>query len=108
MAYFHLKLAPPRSSFPHDATPEEMTAMQAHAEYWRGHAEAGVAIAVGPVFAEDGAFGIAIVEAADAAAARALADGDPVLKAALGFRFDVSPMPSIILRASGVGAAALE
>ena len=82
--------------------------MQAHAEYWRGHAETGAAIAVGPVFAEDGAFGIAIIEAADAVAAQALADGDPVLKAALGFRYDFSPMPSIILRASAGGAAALE
>ncbi|CDZ52734.1 YciI family protein [Neorhizobium galegae] len=106
MAYFHLKLVPPRPSFPHDATPEEMTAMQAHGAYWHGHAETGVAIAVGPVFSEGGAFGIAVVEAADAAAAQALGDNDPVIKAALGFRFETSPMPSIILRRSAAGAAA--
>lgn len=106
MAYFHLKLVPPRPSFPHDATPEEMTAMQAHAAYWHGHAETGAVIAVGPVFSEGGAFGIAVVEAADAAAAQALGDNDPVIQAALGFRFETSPMPSIILRTSAAGAAA--
>jgi uncharacterized protein YciI len=105
MAYFHLKLVPPRPGFPHDASPEEMTAMQAHFAYWQGQAEKGVAIAVGPVFSEGGAFGIAVVEVADAAAAQALADNDPVNKAGLGFRFETAPMPSIILRTSAGGAA---
>jgi hypothetical protein len=45
MAYFHLKLVPPRSTFPHDATSEEMAAMERHSVYWR------------PVFAKDGALG---------------------------------------------------
>jgi len=108
MAYFHLKLVAPRPSFPHDASPEEMTAMHAHFAYWHEHAEKGVAIAVGPVFSEGGAFGIAVVEVADAAAAQALADGDPVINAGLGFRFETSLMPSIILRTSAGGAAAAE
>ncbi|CAN7446911.1 hypothetical protein LJR251_002888 [Rhizobium rhizogenes] len=33
MAYFHLKLVPSRSGFPHDATGEEMAAMQQHAGF---------------------------------------------------------------------------
>jgi hypothetical protein len=33
MAYFHLKLVPSRSGFPHDATGEEMAAMQQHAAF---------------------------------------------------------------------------
>ena len=98
MAYFFMKLVPPRSTFPHDGTGEEMAAMKRHAEYWHQNALAGSAIAVGPVFAGDGAFGIAVVEAADQAAAQALADADPIVSSDLGFRFDVSPMPSIILR----------
>ncbi|WP_117195027.1 YciI family protein [Rhizobium terrae] len=106
MAYFHLKLVPPRPGFPHDASPEEMTAMQDHAGYWRGLADKGVAIVVGPVFAEGGSFGIAVVEVADAAEAQTLADSDPVITAGLGFRFETSPMPSIILRTSAGGAAA--
>jgi uncharacterized protein YciI len=108
MAYFHLKLVSPRPSFPHDASPEELTAMHAHSAYWRGHAEKGVAIVVGPVFSEGGAFGIAVVKVADAAAAQALADGDPVIKAGLGFRFEAAPMPSIILGTSAGGAANAE
>ncbi|MFS8111976.1 YciI family protein [Rhizobium jaguaris] len=103
MAYFHLKLVLPRPSFPHDATGEEMAAMRQHAAYWRQHASAGTAIVVGPVFAADGAFGIAIVDAEDADAAKALGDADPVLLAELGFRTEISPMPSIILRPSAAG-----
>ena len=108
MAYFYLKLVSPRPGFPFDASPEEMSAMQVHADYWQGLAEAGSAIAVGPVFAEGGAFGIAVVEAADQAAAQVLADEDPVIKAGFGFRFEISPMPSIILRKSAADAAAAE
>ena len=108
MAYFYLKLVSPRPGFPFDASPEEMSAMQLHADDWRELAETGSAIAVGPVFAVDGAFGIAVVEAADQAAAQVLADDDPVIKAGFGFRFEISPMPSIILRKSAATAAAAE
>ncbi|MDL2399528.1 YciI family protein [Rhizobium mayense] len=103
MAYFHLKLVPPRPSFPHDATGEEMAAMQQHAAYWREQASAGTAIVVGPVFAADGAFGMAVLDVEDANAAKALGDADPVLLAGLGFRIEISPMPSIILRPSAAG-----
>ncbi|MDE1993427.1 MAG: hypothetical protein KGI75_13065 [Rhizobiaceae bacterium] len=105
MAYFHLKLTPPRPSFPHDATGEEMAAMQRHAAYWREQADAGTAIVVGPVFAAGGAFGIAVIDVEDAGAARALAEADPVLSAGLGFDFEISPMPSLILRPSAAGTA---
>ena len=108
MAYFHLKLMAPRPSFPHDASPEEMTAMQTHFGYWQRLADQGVAIAVGPVFAEGGAFGLALVEAADQASAQELADRDPMITSGLGFRFVTSLMPSIILRTSAGGAAAAE
>ena len=57
MAYFHLKLVPPRRTFPHDATGEEMAAMERHADYWRREGGSGTAIAVGPVFEGDGRLG---------------------------------------------------
>ncbi len=98
MAYFFMRLMPPRSTFPHDGTGEEMAAMKRHAEYWHQNALAGSAIAVGPVFEGEGAFGIAVVEVADKAAAQALADADPIVTSGFGFRFDVLPMPSVILR----------
>jgi uncharacterized protein YciI len=105
MAYFHLKLAPPRSTFPHDATSEEMAAMERHSAYWRAQAEAGRAIAVGPVFAKDGAGGMALVDVSDEEAAQALADGDPVIAACLGFQFEIAAIPSLILRHVAAPAA---
>ncbi|MGO4438006.1 YciI family protein [Rhizobium sp. RAF56] len=104
MAYFHLKLLPPRQTFPHDATEEETAAMQRHAAYWRRNADTGMAIAVGPVFDPRGAWGMAVIEAADPAAAKVIADADPVVLAGLGFRYEISPIPSLILRPSA-GAA---
>jgi len=98
MGYFHLKLVPPRPTFPFDITEAEGKAMADHAVYWRKLAADGHAIAVGPVFDSKGPFGLAIVEAENEAEAEALAAADPVIEASLGFRYDVAPMPSIILR----------
>ncbi|TCL72754.1 YciI family protein [Rhizobium sp. BK251] len=100
MAYFLMRLMPPRPSFPHDGTGEEMAAMKRHVEYWHQKALSGSAIAVGPVFEAQGAWGVAIVEVEDQAEAQALSDGDPIIASGFGFRFDILPMPSIILRPS--------
>jgi uncharacterized protein YciI len=99
MAFFHLKLQPPRPSFPFDATEEENAAMQEHAVYWRAKAEERIAVVVGPVFDPAGAYGLAVVEVADEAAAKALGDNDPVVLAGLGFAYAVAAIPSIIMRA---------
>lgn len=98
MAYFHMKLIPPRASFPFDASDAESAAMAKHAVFWRARAAEGVAIVAGPVFDAEGAWGTVVVEVDDEASARSLADADPVIGAGLGFRFVVSPMPSVILR----------
>ena len=98
MAFFHQRLQPPRATFPVDGTPDEMAAMARHADYWRAQAKGGVAIAVGPVFEGEGAWGMAVIEVADEAAARRIADGDPIIQASLGFRFIVSPIRSLITR----------
>lgn len=100
MAYFHLKLVPPRGTFPHDATSGEMAAMERHSVYWQKQGDAGRAIAVGPVFAKDGAWGMVPDEAA-----QALADDDPVIAARLGFQFEIAAMPSLILRHVAAPAA---
>lgn len=102
MACFFLRLQPPRPTFPHDGTGEEMAAMKRHAEYWHRNALAGSAIIVGPVFEGEGAWGMAVVEVEDQAAAQSLADGDPIITSGFGFRFDILPMPSIILRPPAV------
>ncbi|MBP1178787.1 YciI family protein [Methylobacterium sp. PvR107] len=98
MAYFLLRLEPPRPSFPFDATDAEKALFSAHSGYWMEEAASGAAIAVGPVFESGGTWGLALVEAADAAQAQALGAADPVVMAQAGFRYRVSPVPSLILR----------
>lgn len=99
MAFFHLKLQAPRPSFPFDATEEEKAAMQEHSAYWQAKADERVALVVGPVFDPAGPYGMAVVEVADEAAAMALGDNDPVVKAGLGFAYAVAAIPSLIMRA---------
>lgn len=96
MAYFLMKLVPPRATFPGDATPAEMTAMGQHAEYIRALVREGRILAAGPVMDPAGSWGVALAEVPDEAAARALGAGDPVVRSGLGFRWDVFPMPSLI------------
>ena len=98
MAYFHLKLIAPRANFPFDATDAENEAMNAHFAYWQEKAAAKLAVAVGPVFDPEGAWGMAIVETESEADAQALAKADPVVQANLGFRYAVASIPSLILR----------
>ena len=98
MAYFLLKLAAPRPTFPLDATEAENEAMNAHFAYWHQQAAAKVAIAAGPVFDPQGPWGMAIVETDSESGAQALADADPVVQAGLGFSYTAIPIPSLILR----------
>ena len=99
MKHFFSKLIPPRATFPGDMTPVEAKFMQQHADYWRALVAQDQAIVLGPVMDPAGAYGIGVIRAADAAAARAMVDDDPVIKAQLGFRVDVHPMPSVLVKA---------
>lgn len=98
MAYFLLRLQPPRRTFPFDATEHEKELFSEHSAYWLDRAAAGEAIAVGPVFDEAGAWGMALVEAENEAAARRLGEADPVIRAGAGFAYAAAPVPSLILR----------
>lgn len=98
MKHFFTKLIPPRTTFPGDMTPMEAKFMQQHADYWRALVNQDRAIALGPVMDPAGAYGIGIICADDAAQARAMADGDPVIQARLGFRVDVHPMASVMVK----------
>lgn len=100
MGYFHLKLIAPRSTFPFDMSEAEKTAMTAHAQYWRQLADEKLAVVAGPVFDPAGPWGMAVAETENEAEAEALGDADPVIKAGLGFRYEVAPIPSLILRAN--------
>ncbi len=96
------KLLPPRATFPGDMTPEEGRLMQEHAIYWRGLADGGPAIVVGPVFDPAGVWGMAVVDVKDAAAAAALTDEDPIIRAGAGFRYEIYSVPQAILRSNPV------
>ena len=60
--------------------------------------ESGAVIAFGPVADPKGGWGVAIVEVEDDAAVRKLTDGDPVMRHAIGARYEVLSMPRVILR----------
>lgn len=98
MPHFLLRLSPPRPSFPSDATHAEMDAMGAHFAFWQAEADAGTALAVGPVADPAGVWGMAVVEAADEVAATGLTRRDPVIAADLGFAYEVMPILSLIER----------
>ena len=98
MKHFFSKLIPPRATFPGDMTPEEAKYMQQHSEYWRALVNQDRAIVLGPVMDPAGAYGVGVIRAADATAARAMVDDDPVIQAGLGFRVELHPMPSVLVK----------
>ena len=98
MAYFFLKLVPPRPTFALDLTEAEAKLMQQHAVYWRGLLE--IRVAIGYVLVGDprGAYGIGVVELDDKTDPHTLAAGDPTIKANAGFRYEIFPMPRAVTR----------
>ncbi|MDE2156844.1 MAG: hypothetical protein KGJ32_13285 [Xanthomonadaceae bacterium] len=97
MNYFLYKLNTPRATFPADITPVEMELMQEHATYWRDLMNKGLVVAFGPVADPKGPYGIAIFRLQDSSGADTLGANDPVIKANVGFNFEVHPMPSVVL-----------
>ena len=92
MPYFLCRLTPPRVTFAVDMSDDEKALMQTHAAWWLDQIAKGVALLFGPVLDPEGPWGLGIVEVDDESKARALAAGDPVIKAAIGFTYDVLPM----------------
>jgi uncharacterized protein YciI len=98
MSYFAYKLIPPRPTFAHDMTEAEANLMREHVAYWTDLATRRVAVVFGPVSDPRGPWGLAVVQAADEAEARALGTNDPTIKGGAGFQFEVYPMPLVVLR----------
>ena len=93
LSLFLYKLTPPRKTFPQDMTPSEAKLMQEHAAYWRGLLSQQRIIVFGPVADPAGTYGIAVIPASSEAQARDLVMNDPIIKANIGFKFDVFAMP---------------
>jgi uncharacterized protein YndB with AHSA1/START domain len=97
-SFFLLRLIPPRPTFPVDMTAAERAVMMEHSRYWARLLEDGYVAAVGPVGDPKGAWGVAIVELDSEAELKSIEANDPVTKSGLGFRYEVLPMLSAIVR----------
>lgn len=95
--HFVYKLIPPRPSFAADMTEAEQAVMGDHATYWTNLFEEGSVVLFGVVMEQAGAWGLAVVEAGDEEAVRALAAEDPAVTTNL-CRFEIGVMPQPVVR----------
>jgi uncharacterized protein YciI len=98
MPFFFCRLNPPRPDFPQTMSDAERALMGRHAVHLRAEQDKGTVVLFGPVTDPKSPFGLAILECADQAAARAVTDNDPTVLSGQGFSYDVDPMPSAHLR----------
>jgi uncharacterized protein len=89
--HFYFKLIPPRPSFAQDASAEELTIMNKHSDYCGEQFREGKVLLYGPVLAQEGAFGIGILEVESEAEAREFGENDPSVLAGLN-GFEIAPM----------------
>jgi uncharacterized protein YciI len=100
MAPYFYKLIPPRADFAFTMSDDERSTMVEHLRYWTGLANAGRALAFGPVHDPAGGYGIGIVLADDINDAERLRAADPAVRSRHGFRTckgsatTMSPSPS--------------
>jgi uncharacterized protein len=95
--WFLYKLVPPRPDFATTTDEREGAAMAEHAEYWRGHLEAGRTIVFGPVADPAGVWGLGVVNGESIDDVNALGEADPAVVAGVA-RFEVLPMLSAVTR----------
>ena len=70
--------------------------MLEHVAYWSALAEAGKALAFGPVNDPNGPYGIGIILAENQSEAEKLRDDDPAVRSAYGFRAELAPMLRLV------------
>jgi hypothetical protein len=97
LRYFFLKLLPPRLDFMQTMNDAEKAIMYAHRSYWAEFAEKGWAVAYGPVLCEHGGFGAGFWALPADVDPEPLTRDDPAIKANVGFRYEISPMPALII-----------
>ena len=97
MKHFFYKLIPPRPDFHLTQNESEKAIMQKHAAYWAGLTADKKAIIYGPVFHEEGVFGIAIIEVNSDEEANEIAKNDPAILSNLN-TFELSPMMIGLIR----------
>jgi uncharacterized protein YciI len=82
MAEWLYLIHPPRDNFVETITPDEVAVMQEHSAHLASLLEQGVLILAGPTFGQVNT-GIAVIEADDEAAARAIMMRDPAITSGL-------------------------
>ena len=95
MPHFFCKLIAPRPTFPFDMNENEKALMGQHAAYWLGMCKEGAVLVFGPVMDPNGPYGMGVMEGADESEVRLRTDADPVMKAGIGFRVEITPMRAI-------------
>lgn len=98
MKYFFLKLVAPRSDFMQTMTSDERQLMQEHGAYLGACMKKGWVQAYGPVADPAGAFGMAVLSLSDDIDPQSITNEDPTIKARVGFRYEIFPMPILTLR----------
>ncbi len=96
MAYFLMRLLPPRPGFMQSITPEEMTIMKAHSQYWRERLVEGKIIVFGPVADPVEGWGMGVLRVSNFDEAKALTAQDPAILSNTGFRYEYAPMPNAV------------
>jgi uncharacterized protein YciI len=97
MVHFFCRLVPPRPDFMTTMTDAERSIMRAHLGYWSGKVATGNAVLFGPVADPAGGFGIGVMKAASMDEMLALRDADPATQANVGFRYEIAPMPQVVI-----------
>ena len=87
---------PPRTKFVETITPDEAATMGVHRDHLASLFEAGTLIMAGPTFGDENT-GIAVIEAEDEDAARAIMMTDPAITSGL-MRPELRPMRVTFLR----------
>jgi uncharacterized protein len=89
--HFYVKLIPPRATFAADLTDAEREHMREHVGYFGGLFAQGSVLIYGPVLDPQEGFGMAVIEATDEAAARAMLEADPTVRSGMN-KFTIAPM----------------
>lgn len=79
-------------------TVAERTVMGAHAAHLQRPAADGKAGAFGPVADPDGSWELGILDVASEGEARSVTENDPAIRAGIGLRYEICPMPAPGLR----------
>ncbi len=101
MPHYFCKLNAPRPTFAFDMNDAEKALMGEHAAYWMSLLNDGTVLLFGPVMDPSGPFGMGVMAAADEAEARRHADADPVVRAGVGFKVEITPMHAVTRASNG-------